>query len=88
VIEIPLPDKGSRRSILSIHSKKMTLSNVDIDLLSEMTETFTGAELQSVCREAGMMAVRKKASAIEQQDFIAAIRKIRSATATDERMFT
>jgi proteasome regulatory subunit len=88
VIEIPLPDKGSRRSILSIHSKKMTLSNVDIDLLSEMTETFTGAELQSVCREAGMMAVRKKASAIEQQDFIAAIRKIRTATATDERMFT
>lgn len=88
VIEIPLPDKGSRRSILSIHSKKMTLSNVDIDLLSEMTETFTGAELQSVCREAGMMAVRKKASAIEQGDFIAAIRKIRTDTATDERMFT
>ncbi|WP_440949065.1 proteasome-activating nucleotidase [Methanosphaerula subterraneus] len=88
VIEIPLPDKGSRRSILSIHSKNMTLSNVDIDLLSEMTETFTGAELQSVCREAGMMAVRKKASAIEQQDFIAAIRKIRTDTATDERMFT
>lgn len=88
VIEIPLPDKGSRRSILSIHSKNMTLSNVDIDLLSEMTETFTGAELQSVCREAGMMAVRKKASAIEQQDFIAAISKIRTKTATDERMFT
>jgi proteasome regulatory subunit len=88
VIEIPLPDKGSRRSILSIHSKDMTLSNVDIDLLAEMTETFTGAELQSVCREAGMMAVRKKASAIEQQDFIAAIRKIRTDTATDERMFT
>jgi len=88
VIEIPLPDKGSRRSILSIHSKNMTLSNVDIDLLAEMTETFTGAELQSVCREAGMMAVRKKASAIEQQDFIAAIRKIRTDTATDERMFT
>ncbi|ACL15880.1 proteasome-activating nucleotidase [Methanosphaerula palustris] len=88
VIEIPLPDKGSRRSILSIHSRNMTLSNVDIDLLAEMTETFTGAELQSVCREAGMMAVRKKASAIEQQDFIAAIRKIRTDPATDERMFT
>jgi proteasome regulatory subunit len=88
VIEIPLPDKGSRRSILSIHSRNMTLSNVDIDLLAEMTETFTGAELQSVCREAGMMAVRKKASAIEQKDFIAAIRKIRTDPATDERMFT
>lgn len=88
VIEIPLPDKTARREILRIHSRKMHLENVDMDRIVEMTENSTGAELQAVCREAGMMAVRREAMGVSQQDFEKAVRKVRAEVVTDLRMYT
>lgn len=88
VIEIPLPDRGGRKAILKIHSKKMTLIGVDLDRIVEITENATGADLQAVCREAGMMAVRKEATGVSQEDFEKAVRKVKSEVITDLRMYT
>jgi proteasome regulatory subunit len=88
VIAIPLPDKAGRKAILKIHSKKMTLINVDLDRIVEMTENATGADLQAVCREAGMMAVRKEAAGVSQDDFEKAVRKVKAEVVTDLRMYT
>ena len=88
VIAIPLPDKASRSAILKIHSKKMTLVDVDLDRIVEMTENATGADLQAVCREAGMMAVRREASGVSQDDFEKAVRKVKAEVFTDLRMYT
>jgi proteasome regulatory subunit len=88
VIAIPLPDKAGRRAILSIHSKKMTLLDVDLDRIVEMTENATGADLQAVCREAGMMAVRREATGVSQDDFEKAVRKVKAEVVTDLRMYT
>nr|WP_048068369.1 proteasome-activating nucleotidase [Methanoregula boonei] len=88
LIEIPLPDRNARLEILKIHSKKMHLNDVRLDMIASMTDGATGAELQAVCREAGMMAVRRDASAIEMKDFTDAVRKVRTETITDTRMYT
>ncbi|KUG20671.1 proteasome-activating aaa-atpase (pan), archaeal [hydrocarbon metagenome] len=77
IIQIPLPDLGARREILKIHTSKMSLKDVDLEEIGQMTENATGAELQAICREAGMMAVRRDADAAEHADFIAAIRKVK-----------
>lgn len=88
LIKIPLPDQTARLDILKIHTKKMHLADVNLDVIATMTEAATGAELQAICREAGMMAVRRDAPLVEMLDFIAAVRKVKADTITDTRMYT
>ena len=90
IIGVPLPDAGARLEILKIHTAKMSLSgNVDLAELAELAGNTTGAELQAVCREAGMMAIRRDAVAIDREDFLAAIKKVkREVAAPDSRMYT
>ncbi|KAF5054365.1 ATP-dependent zinc metalloprotease FtsH [anaerobic digester metagenome] len=87
VIEVPLPDAPSRFEILRIHSRRMNLDNVRMDQLSELTEDFSGAEIQAVCREAGMIAVRRSAHTVTHEDFLTAVAKVRAETIADDRMF-
>ncbi len=88
LIKIPLPDLGARLAILKIHAKKMHLSAVSLESIAAMTEHSTGAELQAICREAGMMAVRRDATAVGMVDFINAVHKVKADTVTDSRMYT
>jgi proteasome regulatory subunit len=88
VIAIPLPDRDARKEILKIHSRKMNLEDVDLETIVSMTENTTGAELQAICREAGMTAVRREASGVSQQDFINAVKKVKAEVMVDTRMYT
>jgi proteasome regulatory subunit len=89
VIEIPLPDEEGRMEIMRIHTQRMTLGrDVDLSQLVGMTGDATGAELQAICREAGMNAVRRDADAVSQEDFRNAVRKVRNEQAPDLRMYT
>ncbi|MCX6698834.1 MAG: proteasome-activating nucleotidase [Methanomicrobiales archaeon] len=88
VIEIPLPDRDSRLEILKIHSAKLRLNGVSLEEVADLTEDTTGAEVQAICREAGMIAVRKEADEISAEDFLAAVRKVRNESAFDNRMYT
>jgi proteasome regulatory subunit len=88
LIEIPLPDKNARLQILKIHSRRMHLASVELEEIVGMTENATGAELEAVCREAGMMAVRREAAFVEMEDFIDAVHKVKNEIITDNRMYT
>jgi proteasome regulatory subunit len=88
LIEIPLPDKDSRLQILKIHSSKMRIGDVDLDEIAAITDKATGAELEAVCREAGMMAVRREAENVSMQDFLGAVRKVKNEAVADNRMYT
>jgi proteasome regulatory subunit len=88
LIEIPVPDKEARLQILKIHSRKMQLGDVHLDAIVRMTEKATGAELEAICREAGMMAVRREAEKVEMVDFTDAARKVKNETVADNRMYT
>lgn len=58
-IVIPVPNVEGRRAILNIHSRRMPLSSdVDLDRLARITHAFVGADLEALCKEAGMVALR------------------------------
>jgi len=88
IIEIPLPDLAGRLEILKIHSAHMKLSGVDLEGVAARMEDSTGAELQAICREAGMMAVRRDAGSVSGEDFSEAIKKVRNEAQFDGRMYT
>nr|WP_321353466.1 proteasome-activating nucleotidase [uncultured Methanoregula sp.] len=88
LIEIAVPDKDARLQILKIHSRHMHLAEVNLEDIAGRTEKATGAELEAVCREAGMMAVRREAENVGMVDFIAAVQKVRNETTADNRMYT
>ncbi len=60
LIYVPPPDKKARLEILKIHTRKMPLAeDVDLEVIAEKTEGYTGADLEALCREAAMLAVRE-----------------------------
>jgi len=60
MICIPMPDTDARRKIVDIHLSKMAVSDdVAVDWLAERTENYSGADLEMLCREAGMLALRE-----------------------------
>jgi len=89
IIEIPVPDIIAREEILKIHTRKMNLSpDVNLAEISVLTEGLTGAQIQAVCREAGMFAVRKSAFEVTNQDLLEAISKVTGEEHdSEERMF-
>jgi transitional endoplasmic reticulum ATPase len=59
-IAIGIPDRAGRRQILGIHSRRMPRSaDVDLDELADMTQGYVGADLAVLCKEAGMVALRR-----------------------------
>jgi transitional endoplasmic reticulum ATPase len=59
-INIGIPDRNSRLEILNIHTRGMPLyENVDIPYLADVTYGYVGADLEALCREAAMNAIRK-----------------------------
>ena len=57
---ISIPGKKGRLEILDIHTRGMPLAkNVNLEKLAEITHGFVGADLEALCREAAMSALRK-----------------------------
>jgi transitional endoplasmic reticulum ATPase len=61
LILIPVPDRDARLEILRVHTKKMPLGkDVHPEELAEELEGFSGADIQALCREAGVLAMKEK----------------------------
>ncbi|KAF9427379.1 hypothetical protein BGZ76_002362, partial [Entomortierella beljakovae] len=61
VVYVPPPDMEARRQILGIYTRDIPLADdVDLDSIAQTTEMYTGADLQNVCREAAMIALRTR----------------------------
>ncbi|MFX1471960.1 MAG: CDC48 family AAA ATPase [Promethearchaeota archaeon] len=63
-IEIGVPDETGRLEVLHIHSRGMPLTaegdnRVDLQVLAHITHGFVGADLNALCREAAMKALRR-----------------------------
>ncbi|MFX1390983.1 MAG: CDC48 family AAA ATPase [Promethearchaeota archaeon] len=59
-IEIGVPDTDGRYEILLIHTRGMPLqNNVDLRLIAEKTHGFVGADVESLAKEAAMLAIRE-----------------------------
>ncbi|KAG0039433.1 hypothetical protein BGZ82_008288 [Podila clonocystis] len=61
VVYVPPPDVEARRQILDIYTRDIPLSeDVDLDSIAQTTNMYTGADLQNVCREAALIALRTR----------------------------
>ncbi|MDH3353067.1 MAG: CDC48 family AAA ATPase [Nanoarchaeota archaeon] len=60
IVYVPVPEKEGRLQILKIHTQNMPLDkSVDINKLAEETAGYTGADIESLAREAAMLALRE-----------------------------
>jgi proteasome regulatory subunit len=77
VIEIPMPSREARESILKIHTAGMSLDEgVNLKQISDMAEGSSGADLKALSTEAGMYAIREERTTVYQSDFESAAAKI------------
>jgi transitional endoplasmic reticulum ATPase len=85
LIYVPAPDEETRHEILKVHAKDMPLKGVDLNKLSEKTDGYSGADLEAVCREAGLIALREniKAKEIAKKHFDEALKKIKPTIAAE-----
>lgn len=59
-ISLRVPDLNGRKEILQIHSQDAALANdIDFTRLAHLTPGFVGADLEALCREAAMIALRR-----------------------------
>lgn len=66
LVYVPLPDKETRLDIFKIKLRNMPLSkDVILDDLAELTEGYSGAEIQAICHEAGMRALEEDLNAAQ-----------------------
>lgn len=76
-IEFGLPDLEGRTRILEINARVMSVEkNIRFDLISRLCNGTTGAELRSVCIEAGMFAIRDRRKITTENDFFKAVDKV------------
>jgi len=60
LLYIPPPDEASRLAIFKIHSKDKPLaSDVNLEALAKESKDYVGADIEAVCREAAMLAIRE-----------------------------
>ncbi|MFX1580337.1 MAG: AAA family ATPase, partial [Promethearchaeota archaeon] len=67
-VYVDAPDAASRKAIFEIYTVDMPVADEvkdKIDKLVEMTEHYTGGDIEAICREAGMRAMRET----QKEDF-------------------
>ena len=79
LIYVPPPDEKARLEIFKIHTRGMPLAeDVDLERLAKITQGYSGADIEAVCREAAMNALRRdiKAEKVRWADFEMALKKV------------
>jgi len=82
LVLIRSPDKKARLQIFKIHTKSMPLDkDVDLENLSEVCENYSGADIEALCREAAMLAIRENADAkkVKNTHFEKAMEAVRAS---------
>ena len=76
-VEFGLPDLEGRTQIFKIHTRSMAVErDIRFELLSRLCPNSTGAEIHSVCTEAGMFAIRQRRKTVSEKDFLDAVNKV------------
>jgi len=69
IIYVPPPDENARLEIFKIHTKKNPLAkNVSLQKLVAETEDCMGSDIEAICREATMLAIRRYINTSTEQE--------------------
>jgi len=85
VMHVPPPDPEALKAILEIHTENMPLGKFSLDEIASKLENYTGADIEAVCREAGLIAMRADRKTVSKKHFEEAVERVRP-TVTDEMM--
>ena len=78
VLYVSPPDEKGRLEIIKILTKKMPLSNdVKLQEIAIATQSYTGADLAALCREAAVHAMRNNSSKISSHDFATSLKQVK-----------
>jgi transitional endoplasmic reticulum ATPase len=78
-ILVPAPDEKARLEIFKIYTGRMPLARgIDIKKLAKLTQGYTGADIEAVCREAGLFALRESMDSkqVSKKHFDKALKKV------------
>jgi len=68
-VSLDAPDRNGRLQILEVHSRGMPLDeDLDLERLADLTHGFVGADIENLCREAAMKALRKSLPDFDEDD--------------------
>ena len=88
LVEVPIPGIEGQKEIFKIHTKNMKLDKkIDAERLLKKMEGFSGADIKSVCTEAGYFAIRKNKTKITKEDFEKAIEKVKGEDANKDNTY-
>ncbi len=60
ILLVPVPDSDARAEIFKVHTKTMPLAkDVDLQKFVKQTENYVGSDIEALCREAAMIAIRE-----------------------------
>jgi len=86
LIFVPAPDHATRLQILKIHCTNMPLSpDVDLEHVASQTGGYSGADLEAVVREAGLVSLRRdiETKNVGLEDFRDALERIKPSVTPD-----
>lgn len=70
IVELGIPDKKSREKILEVHTKNMPIDKkVDLKSYIDKMDGWTGAEIESLCRNAGMNSIKRAYKSKDKGEF-------------------
>ncbi len=76
-VTVGIPDISGRKAILQVHMQGKPLSDdVDVSVLARRTPGFTGADLENLVNEAALLAARRNAKKITQEDLENSIERV------------
>lgn len=77
IIKVSLPDKNARLDILKVHSRNKNIApSVNLDIVSELTSGFSGAQLKNLLNEAAIFTARRGDTTIYEKDLLDALEKL------------
>src|SRR3989344_2673472 len=86
IIYIPIPDESARKNIFEIYLKEMPVTKgIDAQKLATLTEGYVGADIEGVCREAAMIALREdiKVKEVKMEHFMKALEVVHASVDKD-----
>ncbi len=85
IILTPAPSEKGRLEIFKVHTKEMPLKSVDLNTLAKETEGYVGADIEAICREAAIFALRADMNAkeIRREHFDEALKKVRPSVSKE-----
>ncbi|MEM0465304.1 MAG: CDC48 family AAA ATPase [Candidatus Pacearchaeota archaeon] len=70
IIDLDIPDKKTREKIFEVHTRNMPLdSNIQLKEYIEKSEGWTGADIEALCRTAGINAIKRNYKSKKNEDF-------------------